>query len=94
MSANLSAAILFALGCGSGAIAQSFEQTPALSLDHAAIQYFERPLTDPVARLQRRLETGETKLEFQAGRRGYLESVLKQLDVNVDSQLLVFVSRS
>ena len=94
MSRILLAAVLLTLSCGSWALAQSFEQTPALFLDHPAIQYFERPVTDPVARLQRQLDRGETKLEFEAGRHGYLASVLTQLGVNIDSQVLVFSKTS
>ena len=88
----LPAAALF-VACG-WAVAQSFEQNPALPLGDPAIQYFERATADPVALLQRRLDRGETKLEFQPDRRGYLASVLRLLDVNVDSQLLVFSKTS
>jgi hypothetical protein len=94
MPGILRIAVLLTLSCGAWALAESFEQVPALFLDHPAIQYFERPVTDPVARLQRQLDIGETKLEFEAGRRGYLVSVLKQLGVSIDSQVLVFSKTS
>jgi hypothetical protein len=50
-------------------------------------------LTDPVAGLSRQLERGEVSLEFRSGS-GYLRSVLDRLDVNVDSQVLVFSKTS
>ena len=66
---------------------------PSIPFDHKAIQYLERPSDDPVARLQKQLEKGEAKLEFQP-RWGYLPSVLKLLAINIDSQLLVFSKTS
>ncbi|MFN0119558.1 MAG: hypothetical protein ACKV2V_03545 [Blastocatellia bacterium] len=44
---------------------------------------------DAVARLQQRLDRGEAKLEFSKPG-GWLQSVLKQLDIPVSSQSLVF----
>ena len=52
------------------------------------------PPDDPVARLVKRLETGKAKLDYVPGRAGYLPSLLKNLDVNVDSQMLVFSKTS
>jgi len=49
---------------------------------------------DPVARLDRQLQKGETKLEYREGKWGYLLSVLEHLNVNVDSQVLVFSKTS
>ena len=48
---------------------------------------------DPIARLDRQLQKGETTLEYRPGW-GYLESVLEHLDVKVDSQILVFSKTS
>jgi hypothetical protein len=48
---------------------------------------------DPVARLARRIERGETSLEFRPDS-GYLRSLLDRLDIHVDSQLLVFSKTS
>jgi hypothetical protein len=62
-------------------------------LDHNAIQYGSRPFDDPVAKLQQRVIAGQVKLEFAAGR-GYLGSMLKALDVPVESQVLVFSKTS
>jgi hypothetical protein len=49
---------------------------------------------DPVARLQRQLDKGETTLDYRADGFGYLPSVLEHLGVNVDSQVLVFSKTS
>ena len=57
-------------------------------------QASNRPtLNDPVAGLDRQLERREVSLEFRPGS-GYLRSVLDRLDVNVDSQVLVFSKTS
>ncbi|HVV46506.1 MAG TPA: hypothetical protein VHC72_14935 [Bryobacteraceae bacterium] len=62
--------------------------------DHPAIAYMKTPPDDPVARLVKRLESGKAKLEYVPGRAGYLPSLLKNLDINVDSQMLVFSKTS
>ena len=50
---------------------------------------------DPLARLERRLRSGEVQLEFQqAGGRGYLDALLEALDIPVSSQTLVFSKTS
>src|SRR5688500_8228212 len=54
------------------------------------------PLTtpnDPITRLAGQLERGETTLEYREGS-GYLRSLLDKLDVNIDSQTLVFSKTS
>jgi hypothetical protein len=74
--------------------AQRLEDTFYIPLDDPAIQYGQRPVDDPVARLERRLESGQAKLEVAANGLGYLPSVLKLLGVNPDSQALVFSKTS
>jgi hypothetical protein len=64
-----------------------------LPRDHAAIQYGAATARDRVAALQQRLREGKVKLEFREPH-GYLESVLKALDVPVSSQVLVFSKTS
>ena len=59
------------------------------SVDHPAIQYATRPTTDEVSRADRRLESGELDLTASPDTR-YLRSVLRALDVPVESQILVF----
>jgi hypothetical protein len=51
-------------------------------------------LNDPVANLGRRIEHGDVKLDYATDGWGYLQSLLKQLDINVDSQILVFSKTS
>jgi hypothetical protein len=75
-------------------LAQQLEDTFYIPLDDPAIQYGARPVDDPVARLERRLEAGQVKLEVAANGWGYLPSVLKLLGVNPDSQSLVFSKTS
>lgn len=50
-------------------------------------------VNDPVAQLQRRLDRGETTLDWEP-RNGYLESVLEHLKIPVSSQTLVFSKTS
>lgn len=64
-----------------------------LSGEDEPIRYDAPPLKDPVARLQQRMERGETRLEYSAPS-GYLLSVLKQLHVQPSSQTLVFSKTS
>jgi hypothetical protein len=63
-------------------------------LDHPAIQYADRPVEDPVAKLNQRLAQGKAKLDFRTDGLGYLLSVLENLGVNPDSQMLVFSKTS
>ncbi len=83
----IGAAILLFAGA---ALADRLEDTFYLPLDHPAIQYAQEPVTDPVAGLEKRLEAGKAKLTFAAGGSGYLASVLRELGIGVDSQILVF----
>ncbi|HLH43237.1 MAG TPA: hypothetical protein VKV74_09650 [Bryobacteraceae bacterium] len=69
------------------------EESSILPLDHKAIQYANGPLNDPVTKLDRDLAGGKTKLEWSP-QYGWLPSILKQLDLNVDSQMLVFSKTS
>ena len=51
------------------------------------------PPSDALTRLASQLERGETTLEYKE-RVGYLPSLLDKLDVNIDSQTLVFSKTS
>ena len=64
-------------------------------LDHEQepINYSSEKPTDPIARLATRLEAGEIKLEWEP-RHGYLQSLMKHLDVPASSQTLVFSKTS
>jgi hypothetical protein len=57
------------------------------------IDYRSENLSDPVAILQKRLDRGEAKLEYEP-KHGYLKSVLVNLTIPVDSQTLVFSKSS
>ena len=67
-------------------------------MDHPAIDYsnalLQHPVDDPVARLQRRIDGGEVKLAFDPNHGGYLPALLKALQMNADSQVLVFSKTS
>jgi len=78
------------------ALALSFGQSypDKLPNDHPAIQYAKGPFDDPIARLQRKIESGAVQLEYREGGLGYLPSALEHLGVNVDSQALVFSKTS
>jgi hypothetical protein len=75
------------------ALADRLEDTFYVPLDDSHIRYAQEPVNDPVARLQKRLESGQTKLEY-AFPEGYVTSVLKALDIHPDSQVLVFSKSS
>ena len=90
----LAAALVLVTWALAQELAQQLEDTFYVPLDDPAIQYGERPVDDPVARLERRLEAGQAKLEVAPNGWGYLPSVLKQLGVNPDSQALVFSKTS
>ncbi len=68
-------------------------ESTILAVDHPAIAYYETPIDDAATRLNKRLASGEAKLEYRPGT-GYLEDLLKELDVSVDSQMLVFSKTS
>lgn len=57
------------------------------------IDYRSENLTDPVALLQKRLDKGEVKLDYEA-QHGYLRSVLEKLAIPVNSQTLAFSKTS
>jgi hypothetical protein len=52
------------------------------------------PLNDPVAKLGRRIQRGEIKLDYSSNGWGYLPSLLKNLDIHIESQVLVFSKTS
>ncbi len=66
---------------------------PYIPYDHAAIEYPTRTPDDAITRLQNKIDSGAVKLDFDA-KWGYLPSLLKQLGINTDSQMLVFSKTS
>jgi hypothetical protein len=77
------------LAIGVVLLADRLEDTFYVPLDDPAIQY-AGPVRDPVAQLEKQLESGKTKLDYAPNGWGYLPAVLKQLNINIDSQALVF----
>jgi hypothetical protein len=61
--------------------------------DQDPIRYSTTPAHDPVARLAKNVESGAVRLEHN-DRNGFLESVLKHLNIPVSSQSLVFSKTS
>jgi hypothetical protein len=57
------------------------------------INYRSESLIDPVALLQKEIDRGEVKLDFEP-KHGYLKSVLEKLAIPVNSQTLVFSKTS
>ena len=47
-------------------LADTLEDTLYIPLDHPAIQYSKRAGNDPVARLDKRLASGQAKLDYAA----------------------------
>ena len=76
------------------AVADRLEETSYVPYEHKAIQYFETPTDDTVRSLDDRIDQGKDKLDFEPGGLGYLSSLLKQLGISVDSQVLVFSQTS
>ena len=91
--------ILIAAGCVTAALAgvllaDRLEDTTYVPYEHKAIQYFETPTNEPVKHLDDLLDQGKAKLDYAPGGLGYLPSLLKHLDLNVDSQVLVYMQDS
>ena len=66
---------------------------PSLIRNHPAIAYAKAPVSDPIAQLNSRVQSGEVTLE-KSGPSGYLTSVLSALGVPIESQVLVFSKTS
>ncbi|HEY6393522.1 MAG TPA: hypothetical protein VIX89_19725 [Bryobacteraceae bacterium] len=62
-------------------------------IDQPGIEYSKRPVRDHVAELNRRIQEGKVQFQFEPVS-GYLRSVLRTLNVPVESQLLVFSKTS
>ena len=75
-------------------LADRLEDKFFIPLDHPAIQYASETGGDPVARLAKKINDGQTELDYASRGLGYLPGLLKELDINVDSQVLVFSKTS
>ena len=90
----ITAAALFsgAAVCAASAHDDAFD-FPYLPFDHPAIQYEKAAPSDRISRLQSQMDKGTVKLEYDP-RFSYLPSLLKQLGIHPDSQMLVFSKTS
>jgi hypothetical protein len=61
--------------------------------EYELIGYNAEPQDNRISRLQARIASGEVKLEYRENR-GYLDSLLENLDINPSSQVLVFSKTS
>ena len=74
------------------AVGWAMQQLP-YDTEYEVIEYSTATPTDPVARLQQKLNDGDVELQFD-GESGYLASLLRQLKISVASQMLVFSKTS
>lgn len=81
--------LLLGLLVGGGAVVATQE----LPYDREPIRYLTAQATDPIARLQERIDRGEVTLQRDR-KRGYLPAVLEALGVSPSSQGLVFSKTS
>jgi hypothetical protein len=82
-------AFLFVSGFSFAELSGSY----VVPLDHEAIQYTRLPLSDPITRLGERIARGEVRLAWD-DEFGYLRGLLKELNIPVESQVLVFSKTS
>jgi len=78
---------------GSWAIEAHIEDVAYLPNDHPAIWYSQKPEDDPIARLQKRLNSGEVQLDY-SDRWSWYPALLKYFGINTDSQVMVFSKTS
>ena len=74
------------------ALAVAALQSP-FDFTHGSMAYTTAPLDDPISRLQEKINSGETKLNFDP-QHGYLPSLLDSLKIPRTSQTLVFSKTS
>jgi len=59
------------------------------SHEYSLVGYDQKAIDNPVAELQAQLENGEVELAFD-DERGYFDALMEKLDIDADSQTLVF----
>jgi hypothetical protein len=80
--------------CSALAASLAYTQTPLLyDREFPVIGYATKSAEDAIAKLQQRMDRGEVELQFNQGR-GYLDSVLRTLELYSSTQLLVFSKTS
>lgn len=80
----------FCAGCLCLASTMASAQFFSYETAYPGVDYASGPLTDRVTRLMTEIETGRVTLEYDAEQRGYLDSLLAALDIDPNSQFLVF----
>jgi len=85
----LAGLMLATVACTFGDLESIFVADP----NHPAIEYSTRPLKDPVSELNRKIQAGEVRLNFDEAQ-GYLRSVLGALSIPIESQIVVFSKTS
>jgi len=73
-------------------VAAAGGQSP-YDFDHGRINYTTSPLSDPISKIQARIDSGDLKLEFDPDH-GYLPALLQELNIPRSSQNLVFSKTS
>ncbi len=86
-------ALALTVALAGAAVAAQRRDVFVWSRSHPAIQYPSAPTTDAVAALIRRIEDGSARLTFDETS-GYLRSVLDELKIPHESQMLVFSQTS
>lgn len=86
-------AIVAAAAATAGLTQASAGPAGSLRSEYEAIGYNEVARDNPVARLGEDLKSGKVTLEYK-GEHGYLESLLKALDIDPSSQVLVYSKTS
>ena len=87
------AGLLLLLVQATGALRAQSDDVLDNAYDHGFIAYSKTAPTDPVARLQRRIDSGEVTLDSEP-RLGYLPAILRELNIPLTSQSLVFSKTS
>jgi hypothetical protein len=85
------AALFFGAHSTSGSDFQG--ATHLFPIDEESINYGKSEANNPISQLQKRIESGEAKLQFDP-RFGYLPSIVRELKLLVSSQMLVFSKTS
>jgi hypothetical protein len=85
------AGAMFALACT--AMFAGLDGSYVLPVEHDAIRYSKGTVRDRISALQKSITNGDLSLKYDPTS-GYLESVLKALDIPLSSQVLVFSKTS
>lgn len=93
-STRITLGLVVSFGLATIAVGEDFQGAGhSLPYEDAPIRYAESELTDPVAKLQKKIDSGEVELKWDE-QFGYLPSVLDELHVPRSTQALVFSKTS